>query len=55
MEAAGGFNSLPRELRWNIRGYIAERKSFSMLMNPQGDSLIKQLSRDGTRRLQESV
>jgi putative tryptophan/tyrosine transport system substrate-binding protein len=23
MKAAGAFNGLPRELRWNIRGYIA--------------------------------
>src|SRR4029434_9909739 len=26
--AAGAFNGLPQELRWNIRGYIAKRKSF---------------------------
>jgi hypothetical protein len=55
MKAAGAFNGLPQELRWNIRGYLAERKSFSMLTKPQGDSLIKQLSHDGTPRLQESV
>jgi hypothetical protein len=36
MKAAGAFNGLPRELRWNIRGYIAER---NFVAKPQ-DQLV---------------
>jgi hypothetical protein len=37
MKAAGAFNGLPRELRWNIRGYIAER---NFVAKPQDDLLL---------------
>jgi hypothetical protein len=45
MKAAGAFEGLPRpKLRWNIRGYIAERKSFSTVAKPSGNFLLTQLS-----------
>ena len=41
MKAAGAFNGLPRELRWNIRGYIAER---NFVAKPPDDLLLTQSS-----------
>jgi hypothetical protein len=34
----GAFSGLPRELRWI--GYIAQRKSFSLVAKPQDDLLL---------------
>jgi hypothetical protein len=39
MKAAGAFNGLPRELRWNMCGYIDELKSFSIAVKPPEDPL----------------
>jgi hypothetical protein len=40
-ESSSAFNGLPRELRWNIRGYIAER---NFVAKPQDDLLLTQSS-----------
>jgi hypothetical protein len=39
--------------RWNIRGYIAERKSFFMVAKPSGNFLLTQSSHEAL--LQEKV
>jgi hypothetical protein len=46
MKTAGAFKGLPREVRWNIGGYLAGPKSFSMIAKLKDDLLLSQLSHE---------